>query len=207
MFFDAKFLTILAFAIVTIIVIFCTKDKVNVVAGVIFSYFIFLLLLNLVISNYEVIKEATIITTFYFACILTITISNFSLNNFRINLKQIPILLVFLVPLIMTTFLMFFISKNVEKINQIFDQNKFEQQKSVIFGSSNLGNKSSLEIINENNKFTNLAQKKSYADNSRMSYFKERLSKNSLLQNFSIVILIISGSLVTSAIFFHRKEI
>ncbi len=207
MFFDAKFLTILAFAIVTIIVIFCTKDKVNAIAGIIVSYFIFLLLLNLVISNYEVLKEATILSTFYFVCVLTIITDDFSLANFKINLKQIPILLVFLVPFFIAAFLMFFVGKNVEKINQEFEQNKSEQQKEILLGSFNLNTSNDLEITNENNKFAKLAQKKNYADNSRMSYFKKRLSKNPLLQNFSIVILIISGSLVTSAIFFHRKEL
>lgn len=203
--FDAKLVTILAFALTNIFIIFVAKDKVNISLGVIICYFLTLLFVSLTISNYNNLENIAIIITLYFACFLAISTTNFFATKLILNNQKPAIFLAILGVSFLMLFASFFITNNIEKTHQIFEQKQFEQQNNMLFGNNSQA-LNNLEIIRQDNKFVKNAQVMTYVDEKRLVYFREKLSKNFLLQNFSILILIIAVIIIKQSISSSKIE-
>jgi hypothetical protein len=205
MLFDAKFLTLLTFIIINLLIIFVVKTRTSIVISLIISHLIAVLFFSLSISNYNSFKEIVLALIIYSMVILFL-VSNYNpiyLASDKVNQIKDSKTFLFLAPIITLVVLviflaLFFVAKNIEQIAEDFHEKKFAKQEETMKNPM-ISNSHPVHIAAKKNYFSkdisanqlDESYIKTGMNERKIARLKDKLSDNFLLKHSSDVILVI----------------
>lgn len=205
MFFDPKFLTLLTFIAINLLILFVVKTRTTAITSLIISHLIAVLFFSLSIANYNSFKEIVLALIVYSMVILFLisnynptekkgaksrAIKNYFASSFFISVIFFTVLTIFLS--------LFFIAKNVAQIADAVQNKKFNKQNEIMQNPMILPSHPVHIAVKKfylGKKFEEEWSDKTYAElemnERKRARLKDKLSDNFLLKRSSDVILII----------------
>jgi hypothetical protein len=220
MFFDPKFLTLLTFIAINLLILFVVKTRTTAITSLIISHLIAVLFFSLSIANYNSFKEIVLALIVYSMVILFLisnynptekkitknhAIKNYFSSSFFISVIFFAVLTIFLS--------LFFIAKNVAQIADGIQNKKFNKQNEIMQNPMILPSHPAHIAVKKfylGKKFEEEWSDKTYAElemnERKRARLKDKLSDNFLLKRSSDVILIIVA-VSTSLLLLTNKKI
>jgi hypothetical protein len=205
MFLDPKFLTLLTFIAINLLILFVVKTRTTAITSLIISHLIVVLFFSLSIANYNSFKEIVLALIVYSMVILFLisnynptetnsakshAIKNYFASSFFISVIFFTVLTIFLS--------LVFIAKNVAQIADEVQNKKFSKQNEIMQNPMILPSHPVHIAVKKfylGKKFEEEWSDKTYAEleinERKRARLKDKLSDNFLLKRSSDVILII----------------
>jgi len=202
---DGKFLTILVFIIINLLIIFTVKTRTTIVTSLIIAHLVAVLFFSLSISNYNSFKEIVLALIVYSMVILFL-ISNYNpiylAGEEPLNIKNKKRLVAFflmMIVIVVAVFLsLFLVVRTIFSVSEVVNEKKLAKQERVIerpmllpshpvhiaVKKFYLGKKFDDQWVDESDNEIAINQRKK-------AQLKDKLSDNFLLKRSSDVIILI----------------
>jgi hypothetical protein len=218
MFFDAKLLVATLFIITNFSILFLVKTRFNIALSLIFTYLLTVLCLSITVSNYENLKELTIVLAIYTMVMMFLIFYHNPIVLEKIQKSRFEKIryVFFIVPIcffviLATFFSTFWIVTKIEETSYFVAEKKIEQKNEELFGSLKSSeseitidelrgivprSKIHKKILEKNKTYKTQDEFKMSAR--RRSRLQDKMAESFLLKRSSDFILIITALLVTS---------